>query len=214
MSNSFSPQPLSPNPQPLSIGIMGGTFDPIHTGHLIIAQEAGWQLRLDKVVFVPTGDPPHKQSQKVTPALHRLEMVKQAIGRVPELFEVSTVEIERQGLSYTADTLSILQDMYPKAELYFIIGADAAADLGSWREPEKVLKIAKLALAERRGYEMPLAELAQKFPNIRERVVRLETPMIEIASHEIRERVTTGAPISYLVPYRVERYIKEHQLYL
>jgi nicotinate-nucleotide adenylyltransferase len=208
-SNTHHP---SPDTRRWRIGIMGGTFDPIHTGHLIIAQEAGWQLKLDKVLFIPAGDPPHKQTQKVTPAYHRLEMVKQAIGRVP-LFEASTLEIERGGLSYTVDTLTTLGEIYPSADLYFILGADAIAELGNWHKPERILELAYLALAERHGYSISLDPLTPKFPTLTEKVVRLETPMIEIASHEIRQRVANGAPISYLVPYRVEIYIKEQKLY-
>lgn len=200
----------------MKLGIMGGTFDPIHNGHLIIAQEAGWQMGLSRVLFIPAGDPPHKQAQAITPAHCRLEMVRRATAHNP-LFEVSTIEIERDGLSYTADTLAALQKIYgPKVELFFIIGADAAADLLSWHEPERVLQLARLVVAERPGYALPFEKLKAGLPhiNLANRLFTLDVPMIEVASHELRARIAQGAPIRYLVPDAVAEYISQQKLYL
>jgi nicotinate-nucleotide adenylyltransferase len=198
----------------LKIGVMGGTFDPIHTGHLIIAQEAGWLLGLDKILFIPAKDPPHKQKQEVTPAFHRARMVQLAIEGKPK-FELSTIEMERTGLSYTADTLEALSEKYGnEAELHFIIGVDAAADIGKWYKPERVVALAKLAVARRPGYQLSLEKLTRDLPQVENRIEWVDTPIIEIAAQEIRERVLNNAPISYLVPPLVEEYIYRERLYL
>ncbi len=200
----------------IKLGIMGGTFDPIHNGHLLIANEAGWRLELDKVVFLPTGDPPHKQDQAITPAACRLEMVRLATQDNP-LFEVSTIEIDRKGLSYTAQTLKVLQEEYEdRADLYFIIGVDAAADLLSWNEPDQVVTRAKLVVVDRPGFMLPLAKLQAGLPEVdlNERVITLHVPLVEIASTEIRHRVAHGNPIRYLLPEEVINYIEREQIYL
>ena len=202
----------------MRIGIMGGTFDPIHTGHLIIAQEVGWQLKLDRVLFMPAANPPHKQRQQVSPDYCRLEMVRLATAGNP-LFEVEPLELERAGLSYTADTLEILRQKFGPEEqtsLYFIIGADAAADLLSWYRPARVLELVKLAVVGRPGYTLTLDKLQAGLPrlNLAEHIIQVEVPLIEIAAHEIRTRVQQGAPITYLVPAIVEEYIHREKLYL
>ncbi len=199
----------------MKLGIMGGTFDPIHNGHLLIAQEAGWRLGLERVLFIPTGDPPHKQSQLVAPAECRLAMVRLATADNP-LFEVSTIEVEREGFSYTADTLADLHVRYgPQTELFFIVGADAAADLLSWYQPEQVLQLARLIVADRPGYSLPLEKLRAGLPNtnLSERLLTLDVPLVEIASHELRARITEGAPVKYLVPDEVADYISRKKLY-
>jgi nicotinate-nucleotide adenylyltransferase len=200
----------------LKLGIMGGTFDPVHNGHLLIANEAGWRLELDKVLFMPTGDPPHKQDQALTPAANRLEMVRLATLDNP-LFEVSTLEIERKGLSYTAQTLKALQIEYEgQADLYFIIGVDAAADLLSWNEPDQVVTRAKLVVVDRPGFSLPLAKLQAGLPEIdlAERIIFLHVPLVEIASTEIRHRVAQGISIRYLLPEEVIDYIQQERIYV
>ena len=199
----------------MKLGLIGGTFDPIHYGHLLIAQEAGWQLGLDRVLFIPAGDPPHKQDRRVTPARCRLEMTRLATGDNP-LFEVSTLELDRQGLSYTADTLAQLRDLYrQQAELFFIIGADAAAELLTWYRPQRVLELARLVVAGRPGYSLPFDQLQAGLPDTRlaERLVRLEVPLTEIASRDLRHRVAQGISIRYLVPDQVAAYIEQEKLY-
>ena len=207
---------------PRKIGLMGGTFDPIHQGHLLIANEAAWRLKLDQVLFIPTGDPPHKRDHIITPAAVRLEMVQRAIAGNP-LFEVSTIEVDRQGLSYTVDTLEALHKLYQApaespltpVEFYFIIGADAAADLLSWYQPKRVLEMAHLVVADRPGYVLPLEKLQAGLPDfdLTNRLLALDVPMVEIASHELRARVARNIPIKYLVPDEVADYIQQAQLY-
>lgn len=201
--------------KPLKLGIMGGTFDPIHNGHLLIANEAGWRLELDKVLFIPTGDPPHKQDQALTPAACRLEMVRLATLDNP-LFEISTIEIDRKGLSYTAQTLEALQMEYGgQADLYFIIGVDAAADLLTWNEPDQVVTRARLVVVDRPGFSLPLAKLQAGLPEIdlAERIFFLHVPLVEIASTEIRRRVARKISIRYLLPEEVINYIEREQIY-
>jgi len=201
----------------LRIGIMGGTFDPVHTGHLIIAQEVAWRLGLDQVLFMPAAHPPHKQHQQVTSERCRLEMVRLATEDNP-LFEVETLELERGGLSYTANTLETLCERLgqpPQTLIYFIIGADAAADLLSWYRPERVLELTRLAVVDRPGYHLPLDKLQAGLPNVdlNERILQVEVPLIEIAANGIRTRVQQGAPIKYLVPPVIEEYIRREKLY-
>ncbi len=197
----------------VKLGIMGGTFDPIHNGHLIIAQEVAYKLSLERVLFVPAADPPHKQQQLVERIEHRLQMVRLAIAGNPT-FELSTIEIERAGLSYTVDTLETLHQQQPDSELYFIIGADAAADLLQWHKPERIIELARLAAVGRPGYELPLDKLLAALPQLHTRLERVTAPLVEIAAHEIRERICKGAPVKYLVPPVIEEYIRHEQLYI
>jgi nicotinate-nucleotide adenylyltransferase len=195
---------------------MGGTFDPVHNGHLLIANEAGWRLELDSVVFIPTGDPPHKQNLSITPARRRLEMVRLATQDNP-LFEVSPIEIERPGLSYTAQTLQALHEDYGEdTEFYFIIGVDAAAELLSWNEPDQVVTLAKLVVVNRPGFDFPLAKLQAGLPEIdlNERLILLDVPLVEISSTEIRHRVSQNISIRYLLPEEVIAYIEREKIYL
>ncbi|MEI7556143.1 nicotinate-nucleotide adenylyltransferase [Candidatus Chlorohelix sp.] len=194
------------------IGIIGGTFDPIHTGHLIIAQEVAWRLGLDKVLFVPAGNPPHKRNQLVTEAYHRLEMVRLAIEG-NSLFELSMVDAVRVGYSYTADMLEELSLEFKDSELYFIIGADAASELVNWHKPEKVLELAQLAVVSRPGYNLNLDDLKERFPEIQSRMVLLDSAMIQLAANQIRQYVQKGESIRYLVPPSVEAYIYRERLY-
>jgi nicotinate-nucleotide adenylyltransferase len=197
------------------LGIMGGTFDPIHNGHLIVAQEVAYKLGLAQVLFVPAADPPHKQHQVVAPVEQRVEMVRLALQDNP-LFEVSLVDVERVGPSYTVDTLEILHQQYAgqTIEFYFIIGADAAADLLKWHRPQRLLELTKLAAVGRPGYILPLDRLQAAMPELENRLELVTAPLVEIAAHEIRERIYKGAPVKYLLPSSVEEYIQQHQLYI
>lgn len=199
----------------LKLGLMGGTFDPIHNGHLLIANEALWRLNLDRVVFIPTGDPPHKQDHHITPAWCRLDMVRLATQDNPN-FEVSTIEIDRPGLSYTAQTLQALHEDYEnQADFYFIIGVDAAADLLSWNEPDRVVTLAKLVVVDRPGFTFPMDKLKAGLPeiNLAERIILVHVPLVEIASTEIRHRVAKGQPIRYLLPEEVIAHIEREHIY-
>jgi nicotinate-nucleotide adenylyltransferase len=201
----------------MNLGVLGGTFDPPHIGHLILAEEARLALALGQVLFVPAGDPWRKAGRKLSPRQDRLAMVRLAVGDDPH-FAVSTVEIDQEGASYTAETLAALREQFePETEFFFLMGADSLADFPHWHEPQRILELARLAVAERPepedvGLEEGLAEdLARA---MRERVVWLRMPLIAISASAVRERVQKGLSIRYWVPAAVEEYIREHGLYV
>jgi nicotinate-nucleotide adenylyltransferase len=193
------------------LGVLGGSFDPIHLGHLILAETAREQLGLDRVIFVPTGYSWRKAEREMTAATHRCEMVKLAIAHSPE-FELSTLEVDREGPSYTAVTLEALADANPGAELFFILGRDALVDLPNWHAPERVVELATLAVATR-GDEGGMASSEAALGNLRARIAWLEMPAIEISATDIRQRMRFGRSVRHRVPAEVERYIEAHQLY-
>lgn len=198
----------------MKIGILGGTFDPIHLGHLILAEQARTRLGLDRVLFVPAGQPWRKAGRQIAPVADRVAMVRAAVAGDP-YFEVSLVESERRGPSYTAETLATLGAMLgPETELYFILGQDALADLPHWRAPERIIARARLALAARAGWSPPDMEAIERaVPGIASRIDRVMMPLIEISSTDIRRRIAEGVSVRFLVPVAVEAYIKEHGLY-
>jgi len=197
----------------LRIGILGGTFNPPHLGHLICAQEALIQLRLDRVVLMPAGQPPHKPRLPGDPgALHRLELCRRAAQGDPRL-QVSALEVDRAGPSYTVDTLQELHSKTPDNELFLIVGGDVAAGLPSWREPERVLSLATLAVAARRGTTRESIDASLAGLKGGERAEFFRMPRVGISSTDIRRRVQTQEPIKYLVPDPVASYIDEHRLY-
>ena len=188
------------------IGVFGGSFDPIHIGHLAIAQEALWQCELDIVLFMVTARPPHKK-EPVAPVRDRLRMVGSAIEGEPH-FRVSQMEIERGGASYTAETLKQLGELYPEASFYLIVGADSAVDFSSWKNPEAVIAMANIVVAPRPGFDLSRME-----PSLKGKARVFESPTIELSSTMIRNRLREGRPIRFLVPETVERYIRERGLY-
>lgn len=195
---------------PRRLGIMGGTFDPIHHGHLVAAEEARYGLTLDEVVFVPAGRPWQK-SEDVTPAELRLQMVKLATDDNAGL-EVSRMEVERTGPTYTIDTVRQFRTCAdPDADLFFITGADAILEILTWKDPGEAMDIATFVAVSRPGYD--LSRLDRLGRAVRERVVVLEIPALAISSTDIRHRVAAGRPIRYLVPDVVVRFIDEHRLY-
>jgi nicotinate-nucleotide adenylyltransferase len=196
------------------LGVLGGTFDPPHVGHLILAEEARTRLQLEKVLFVPAGDPWRKADEEVTPAEHRLAMVRLLLASDP-YFEVSTLEVEREGPSYTVDTLEALHQQYgPGLELYFILGEDALQDLPNWREPAGIISLAWLAVAPRPVEGgTATADLEAAVPGLSERIVPLPMPTVDISSTTLRERAGAGLSLRYLVPLAVEEYIRRHGLY-
>ena len=198
----------------MKLGILGGTFDPIHLGHLIIAEEAMSSLGLDRVLFVPAGDPWMKADTTITPRQHRLAMVLDAVGD-NQKFKVSPSELERFGPSHTVETLKEFKEDYGlQTELYFIIGADALKDFGKWHEPERVLELCTLAVVGRPAQEeLDLSALEATLPGIGKRVARVDDVAIGVSATDIRERVAEGRSIKYLVPPAVEAYIQEHGLY-
>jgi nicotinate-nucleotide adenylyltransferase len=192
------------------IGLMGGTFDPIHHGHLVAAEEARWQFDLDQVLFVPTGQPWQKPVG-VSPAEDRYRMTVIATASNPA-FAVSRIEIDHPGQTYTVDTLRRLRsELGERTRLYFITGADAVLQILTWKDREVVLALAEFIAATRPGYD--LAKLAERLPGARERLHLMEIPMLAISSTEIRARVARGAPIQYLVPDGVVQYLAERGLY-
>jgi nicotinate-nucleotide adenylyltransferase len=195
------------------LGILGGTFDPIHHGHLVAAQEVLYQLRLDRVLFMPAGDPPHKPSRPVSPAPHRVRMVE--LGTAGQAgFAVSRVDVDRPGPHYTVDTLQLLHQKWgPGTSLYFIEGTDSLADILTWYRPERLIELAELAVVERPGVALDLDELEQRLPGLRERIHWVRMPSLEISSTGLRARVREGRPISYLLPATVEAYVREQGLY-
>jgi nicotinate-nucleotide adenylyltransferase len=194
------------------IGILGGTFNPPHLGHLICAQEAYLQLRLDRVMLIPARIPPHKPVDDEPGAEHRLELCRRAItGDVR--FSVSSLEMARAGPSYTVDTLEELRSQAPESELFLILGGDVAAGLPQWREPERVLSLATIAVAKRRGTPRDLVDQALRSVNGGERAEFFRMPRIGISSTMVRRRSRAGEPIKYIVPDAVASYIAEHGLY-
>jgi nicotinate-nucleotide adenylyltransferase len=188
---------------------MGGTFDPIHHGHLVAASEVQAWFDLDEVVFVPTGDPWQKSDREVSPAEDRYLMTVIATAANPR-FNVSRVDIERQGPTYTIDTLKDLKARFPDAELYFITGADALADIFTWRDAEELFALAQFVGCTRPGYAMDDSTLAG-IPA--DRVTIVEIPALAISSTDCRDRKRRGEPVWYLVPDGVVQYIAKHDLY-
>ena len=196
----------------MRIGIFGGTFNPPHLGHLICAQEAYLQLQLDQVMLIPARVPPHKPVEEEPGAEHRLELCRLAVQR-DERFTVSEIEIDRPGPSYTVDTLAELHSRAPDNELFLIVGGDIAAGFAQWHQPERVLSLATLAIAKRRGTTRRSVNAALDQLKGGERAAFFRMPRIALSSTMIRERVRAKQPIDYLVPDPVIRYIDEHHLY-
>jgi nicotinate-nucleotide adenylyltransferase len=195
------------------IGILGGTFNPPHLAHLVCAQEAYLQLELERVLFVPAAIPPHKAVEDEPGAHHRLELCRLAITGDETRFGVSDLEIARPGPSYTVDTLIELQSRAPDNELFLIVGADIAAGLPEWHEPERVLSLATLTVAQRRGTSPAAVQEALGGLRGGERSRFFEMPTIGLSSTMIRDRVRSGVPIRYFVPEPVSQYIDHHRLY-
>jgi len=194
------------------IGVLGGTFNPPHLGHLVCAQEAYIQLELERVILIPARQPPHKPVEEEPGAEHRLELCRLAVEDEPR-FDVSEPELNRDGPSYTVDTLSLLHSSAPDTDLYLILGGDIAAGLPDWHEPERVLSLATVAVAKRRGTPREVVE--QSLGRLRggERTRFFRMPRIGVSSTFIRERVRARQSIRYLVPGRVAGYIAEQGLY-
>ena len=202
-----------PEQQHQRVGLFGGTFDPPHVGHLILASEARSQLGLSRVLWTVTPDPPHKQDQLITSLEHRLAMVRLAIEDEPA-FEISDVELTRPGPHYTVDTIKLLAEQNPEAEIVPIIGGDSLNDLPTWHEPKELLFAAHwVGVMRRPGEKTDLQELERELPGISAKVHYVEAPLLEIASREIRHRAATGRPFRYYLPEPVYEYIEQHHLY-
>ncbi len=201
----------------MTLGIFGGTFDPIHVAHLAVAEAARDALGLERVLFIPNRQPPHKPDQAVTPAADRLAMVRAAIADNPA-FEASSLEIDREGPSYTSDTLRVLRaaqdELGESDELALILSAEALAGLASWHEPARVLELAQLVVAPRDGFpDLDVAAIALLVPGSQPRVTLLDGPRMRLSASEIRARAATGRSLRYLVPDAVAAFIGDHELY-
>jgi nicotinate-nucleotide adenylyltransferase len=191
------------------LGVMGGTFDPIHHGHLVAASEVAAWFDLDEVVFVPTGQPYQKSDREVSPPEHRYLMTVVATASNPR-FTVSRVDIDRPGPTYTIDTLTDLAEEHPDADLYFITGADALSDILAWRSAPEMFRLAHFVGCTRPGYSVRSTTLERMPPD---RVTIVEIPALAISSTECRHRTARGEPVWYLVPDGVVQYISKHRLY-
>ena len=192
----------------MRIGLLGGTFDPPHLGHLVIAQEALHQLGLDRLLVIPAAVPPHKRDRRITDGDVRLEMARVAFGGVDGV-DVSDLELEREGPSYTVDTLRSLREAHPGAELVLLVGADQVRELDTWKEGAEVRRLATLGVFRRAGQEPALPGGAGDG-----RVVELEIPRLDVSSTEIRRRVGAGEPVRFLVPDAVLAVVRREGLYL
>jgi nicotinate-nucleotide adenylyltransferase len=194
------------------LGLLGGTFNPPHIAHLICAQEAFAQLELDRVLFIPVYEPPHKEVEAEPGVEHRIALCKAAVGDDPR-FEVSRIEADVPGRSYTVDTLRRLHESSPEDELTFIVGGDMAHALPTWHEPEAVLSLATLGVAEREGVRR--ADITERLAGLAgaDRIRFFDMPRLDISSSMIRRRVALGRPIRYLVPDAVASYIAAEGLY-
>ena len=195
------------------IGILGGTFDPIHIGHLILAEEAWFQLQLDRVYLAPAGDPPHKAGRQLAPVRDRLCMAELATADSDNVI-ISRVDADRPGPHYTSDMVRLVQaEAGPNTEIYFLMGMDSLRDLPTWHEAAWLVEHARLVALSRHDVELDWDALETALPGVRGRVIILDMPELEIASHVIQQRVRNGQPIRHMVPRPVEAYIQKHNLY-
>ena len=194
---------------------MGGTFDPVHYGHLVTAETARAQFDFDKVIFIPSGYPPHKTGQKISEAQHRYLMTVLAVT-TNTFFEVNRIEIERQGYSYAFDTVLQLKEQYGSEwEFYFITGADAVLEIFTWKNIERLIEICTFVAATRPGFDLSLLDnkLEQISAIAKDKFLTFEVPALSISSTDIRQKVIDGKPIKYLLPESVEQYIYKNDLY-
>jgi len=195
------------------IGIFGGTFDPPHVGHLILAAEAQDQLRLDRLLWVLTPDPPHKQGQSITPLDIRMKLLMAAISDNPS-FELSRVDIDRPGPHYAVDTVRILKEHYSSAEFFYLIGGDSLHDLPTWFQPQRLIELIDgLGVMRRPGDRVDLRSLEQKIPGLSAKICFIEAPLLEISARQIRQRIAAGRAYRYYVPAAVYRLIEDLQIY-
>jgi nicotinate-nucleotide adenylyltransferase len=194
------------------IGVLGSAFNPPHLGHLALAQEALWQLQLSEVVLMPTGEAPHKRIVDDPGREQRLAMTRLAAAD-DSRFSVSTLEVDRDGPSYTYETLELLADERGDTELVFVMGADAAVGLESWRRPERVVELARIAVASRSGVSEAEVAATMRSLGADGRATMLEMPQFGVSSSSVRERAASGRPLRYLVPESVARFIEEKGVY-
>lgn len=205
------------------LGVLGGTFDPLHYGHMLIADTARVQLKLDRVLFSPAGQPPHKSPAQPSPAPDRVAIVQAALSEANQpAFHLSRVDLDRPGPHYTVDALTLLCRHYPAAQIWLLIGGDSLVDLPRWRSPLQIISLARLAVLARPGYEPDLDTIETQLAgegntplpvNLQARIEWLLGPTLDVSSTELRQRARRGFPIRYLVPPSVEDYVRQHNLY-
>ncbi len=202
-----------PGPTPRRIGIYGGTFDPVHHGHLVAASEVHATLGLDHLVFMPAGQPPHKRDQTITDAPHRVRMLEFAIaGRAQ--FALSTRDLAPDRPSYTADLLADLHEAWGEDHsLFFVMGEDSLRDFPKWRNPDRIAALAQLAVVTRPNVAVEIDAIIRAVPALTGRIHPVAIPQLDIASHDLRDRVAAARPIAYQVPPAVERYIRDAGIY-
>lgn len=201
----------------MRIGIFGGTFDPVHVGHLVLAEQCREKCRLDEVWFVPAALPPHKLDAVISPAKNRVEMIELAIAGNPQ-FKVCPIELDRAGPSYTVVTLEQLHAEDPSRELFLLVGADSIREMPTWRQPQRILELATI-VAVNRGRDLQADQVTQRQviqsfgAGAAERIEFVEMPAIDISASDIRRRVSEGRSLRYLVPRAVEMYLREQGIY-
>ncbi len=189
------------------LGVLGGTFDPIHTGHLILAEQVREKLQLEQIIFIPCASPPHKTERELSPADYRLEMTRLALEE-NSCFFVSDIELKRKGLSYTVETLRELRELYKDSEMFFLTGSDVLDEITTWKNPEEIYRLAKIVIAVRPGFDKFDPE-----DHFARRSIIVKITGMNVSSTQIREKVKSGQSIKYLVPQKVEEYIKNRGLY-
>ena len=205
------------------LGVLGGTFDPPHYGHLLLADTARVQLSLDQVIFVPVGTPPHKPLTQPTDVIHRVALIQAALADAREpAFVLSRIDVDRPGPHYTVDALTLVREMHPEADVWFLIGADSLNDLPKWHMPNRIMLLSRLGVLPRSGYEPDLDVLAARLSGadaamprvvLRNQVDWLAGPALDVSSSALRERVRRGLPLRFLTSPSVEGYLRQHRLY-
>lgn len=200
----------------MRLGVYGGSFDPVHYGHLLLAESCREQCQLDEVWFVPAATPPHKQHREITSARLRVEMLQLAIGGTPG-FVASTIEIDRGGVSYTVDTLSEIQRLLPAAELYVLMGADSLADLPTWRDPRRICQMAIPVVVRRTGSPPPVLDVLEPLMSperlAEARLSQVTMPIIDLSSSDLRQRIAERRSIRFRTPRAVEKFIETQSVY-
>ena len=194
------------------IVIFGGTFDPIHIGHLAIAEDARWTLQADRVLFVPTAQQPLKYVCHRAIAAQRLTMVELAVADNP-YFAVSDLEIRRGGLSYSVDTVAVIKEQHPAADLVFVLGADALALLPRWHQIERLIELCRFVVLRRPGFDLSFDSILTTLPTLRDRITIIDGPALDISATDVRLRLQAGQPVRYHLPPAVWHYIEQHGLY-
>lgn len=194
------------------LGLLGGTFDPPHIGHLLLAETARISLDLDHILFLPVGDPPHKNDRGINAAAHRIAMTRLAIAGNP-YFAVDTSDVDRPPPHFTYTLLPLIQAQYPQAALWFLLGTDSLADLPQWQCPEQLLQLCRLAVLERPGVILDWVHLQQRFPGLAAQVDWLDGPLVKVSATMVRGFAAANRSLRYLIPETVQEYITRHTLY-